>query len=155
MADWIENWVTEQVVTTGTRISPDNWCELAERTGVTVVVNMRGEYQDVFISPPPVAYLWLPVEDHRDPTAEQLLLGAQFVEAAVKAGHRVLIHCKVGVGRSATMAAAYLIWTGLSIGQAIRRVEESATLLPLVVSRPVLARFAGMLAGGNKTPEGL
>jgi predicted protein tyrosine phosphatase len=150
MANWIEDWITEQVVTTGTRISPDNWCELAERTGITVVVNMRGEYQDVFISPPPVAYLWLPVEDHFDPTAEQLLLGAQFIDAAVKAGHRVLIHCKVGVGRSATMAAAYLIWTGLSVGEAVRQVEESAALLPLVVSQPVLDRFVAILTKSNK-----
>ena len=149
MTNWIENWITEQVVITGLRVTSENWCELSEKTGVTALVNMRAEYQDVIVPPPPVAYLWLPVKDHSDPTPEQLLLGVQFINTAVQIGRRVLIHCKVGVGRSATMAAAYLVWTGLSVDEAVHQVEEAATLLPLVVSRSALDGFIGNLEKGK------
>jgi hypothetical protein len=43
---------------------------------------------------------------------------------------RVLIHCKMGIGRSPTLAAAYLVWTGTSIDEAIRKVEGKVVLRP-------------------------
>ena len=145
MTNWIENWITEQVVTTGLSVTSENWRELSEKTGVTALVNMRDEYQDVFVPPPPVAYLWLPVLDHSDPSPEQLLLGAQFIDTVVQLVYKVLINCMVGVGRSATMGAAYLVWIGYSVDEAIHRAEESANLLPLVVSRPALEKFVAIL----------
>jgi protein-tyrosine phosphatase len=138
-------WITEQIATGGAAISPDNWNEFAEKMGITAVVNLRAEYQDVFAAPLPVAYLWLPVEDHQDPTPEQMLTGVQFIHAAVQAGQRVLIHCKMGIGRSPTLAAAYLIRTGIAVDEAIRRVEENQLLYGPAVSRFTLDTFAASL----------
>jgi len=138
-------WITEQIATGGATISPDNWNEFAEKMGITAMVNLRAEYQDVFAAPLPVAYLWLPVEDHKDPTPEQMLTGVQFVHAAVQAGQRVFIHCKMGIGRSPTLAAAYLIWTGVPIYEAIRKVEATQLLYGPVVSRFTLDKFAALL----------
>jgi len=117
------HWITEHVAISGAAITPANWRELLENTGIGAVVNLRAEHQDVFTSPLPIAYLWLPVEDYDDPTPEQLMIGAQFIDAEVRAEHRVFIHCKMGIGRAPTMAAAYLVWTGLSTEEAVQRVE--------------------------------
>jgi protein-tyrosine phosphatase len=139
-------WITDQVAVSGAAISSDTWHELVERLGVTVVVNLRSEYQDTFAPPLPVAYLWVPVEDHTDPTLEQLHLGARFIDAAVRAGHRVLVHCKMGIGRSPTMAAAYLIWTGLSVDEAMQQMEgDSRPRFGPVISRYTLTKFAASL----------
>ena len=144
-------WITEQIATGGAAISPDNWNELAEKMGITAVVNLRAEYQDVFAAPLPIAYLWLPVEDHKDPTPEQMLTGVQFIHTAVQAGQRVLIHCKMGIGRSPTLAAAYLIWMGIPTDEAIRRVEGTHLLYGPVVSRFTLDRFAALLEKNKGT----
>jgi len=119
------NWITEQLVISGASISTASWPKLAQDLGITAVVNVRSEYQDVFTSPLPAAYLWLPIEDHTKPNSEQILLGVQFVDAAIRAGHKVLIHCGMGLSRSPTLAAAYLLWTGLSIEETVQIVENS------------------------------
>jgi len=121
-------WITDQVAIAGAGISHETWQEL--RTyNFEAVVNMRAEHQDIFNPPLPKAYLWIPIEDHTNPSSEQLLLGAQFVDTNVKSGYKVFIHCKMGIHRSATMAVAYLIFTGLSKDDAIRKLAEKGPRL--------------------------
>ncbi len=132
------NWITDQLAIGGAAITPDSWHELVDSQKITAIVNLRSEYQDVFTSPHPVAYLWLPVEDFTDPPPEQLLLGVQFIDTLVKANRRVLIHCKMGLGRSPTLAAAYLVWTGLSAEEAIHKVLSQASY----ITQPVISHYA-------------
>ena len=142
-------WVTEQVAISGAAISSGNWHKLVDEMDISAVVNLRSEYQDVFTPPMPIAYLWLPVKDHTNPTLEQLLLGAQFIDTAVQNGQRVLIHCKMGIGRSPTMAAAYLVSTGLSVDEAARQVEGTKSSYGPVVSRITLNKLVANLRKGD------
>ncbi len=139
------NWITEQIAVSGAAITPDRWPQLAEEMGISAVINLRKESQDVFVQPFPVAYLWLPVEDHTDPTLEQILLGVQFIDTAVQAGKRVLVHCKMGIGRSPTMAAAYFVWKDQTVTDAIRQVEGTRRIMGPVVSRVALNELAAYL----------
>jgi dual specificity MAP kinase phosphatase len=139
-------WVTEQIAVSGAAISSENWREYVEKMRITAVVNMRQEYQDAFAPPLPSAYLWLPVVDHTEPTLGQLLMGAQFIDAAVRAGLRVLVHCRAGIGRSPTTVAAYLVWTGMSVEEAIHQVEGTPRRrFGPVVGRYTLQDFAAYL----------
>lgn len=136
------SWITEQVAIGGAGITPDNWHEFIDDLKITAIVNLRREYQDSFTPPDPMAYLWLPVEDLTDPTPEQLLLGVQFIDTVVKANQHVLIHCKMGIGRSPTLAAAYLIWTGFSIHKAVHKVLSMASYMTQpVISYSALNKF--------------
>ena len=121
-------WITEHVMIAGAGISHETWQELRQYN-FEAVVNMRAEYQDTFIAPLPKAYLWIPIEDHTNPLPEQLWMGAQFIDVNVKSGCKVLIHCKMGIHRSATMAVAYLIYTGLSKDEGIRKLAEKGPRL--------------------------
>ncbi len=121
-------WITDNVAIAGAGISPETWEEVQQH-GFTAILNLRSEHQDTFANPLPKAYLWLPTEDHTDPLPENLLLGVQFIDSNVKAGRRVLIHCKMGMHRSATMAVAYLIFTWLTKDEAIRKLGENGPRL--------------------------
>jgi len=89
------------------------WPELAAR-GVTAVVNLRVEFDDNDAGIAPERYLYLPTIDDDPPTLEQLRAGVDFIAEEVARGGGVYVHCGAGVGRAATMAAAYLVSTGLT-----------------------------------------
>lgn len=87
--------------------------------GITGVINMRSEYnytlhQDLLN----IHLLLLPTDDNEAPTIEHLHQGVIFISEQVEQGGKVYIHCWEGLGRSATMAAAYFISQGESIEEA-------------------------------------
>jgi predicted protein tyrosine phosphatase len=96
------------------------WRRLAAR-GVTAVVNMRRELDDRALGIAPPRYLYLPTVDDQAPTIEQLREGVAFIETEIDRGGGVLIHCGAGVGRAATMAAAYLVHGGSTPEEAWER----------------------------------
>ncbi|MBN1486832.1 MAG: dual specificity protein phosphatase family protein [Anaerolineae bacterium] len=81
--------------------------------GITAVVNMRSESDDAQRGVALDHNLWLPTVDNTDPTLDDLKRGAAFIAEHIAAGRGVYIHCASGIGRAPTMAAAYLISTGL------------------------------------------
>ena len=66
-----------------------------------------------------------PVRDFSAPTLKQLLEILRWIEARVKAGKKVLIHCMGGLGRSGTVAVAWVMYSkGLPLREALRRVRR-------------------------------
>jgi predicted protein tyrosine phosphatase len=111
--------------------------------GITAVVNMRVEFDDQAAGIAPPRYLHLPVEDDAAPTVEQLEAGVRFIADAVAEGGKVYVHCGAGVGRAATMAAAYLVSTGLTPAQAWERLRAVRPFIkPTPVQLAQLERFA-------------
>jgi protein tyrosine phosphatase (PTP) superfamily phosphohydrolase (DUF442 family) len=103
------------------------WRRLAAR-GITAVVNLRIEFDDAAagIVPASIAserYLYLPAVDDTPPTLEQLRQGAAFIAEEIARGGGVYVHCGAGVGRAPTMAAAYLVSTGMTPDQAWARIR--------------------------------
>ena len=93
--------------------------------GVTAVVDMRLEFDDHEAGIAPACYLYLPTLDDHAPTMEDLEAGAAFIAERVKDGGAVYVHCGSGIGRAPTMAAAYLIRSGLTADQAWARIRAS------------------------------
>lgn len=68
----------------------------------------------------------VPILDQRVPSFAQMKEILEWMDEALSKGHKVLIHCVGGLGRSGTVAAAYLIWKhGLDSKSAIQKVRES------------------------------
>ncbi|MDQ3575457.1 MAG: dual specificity protein phosphatase family protein [Actinomycetota bacterium] len=91
--------------------------------GVTTVVDLRAEESveahDAVRNRLGIARMHLPLRDGRAPTRDQV---QQFLTAVNQSRGRVYTHCGAGVGRTGTMAAAYLVATGQATGrQAVGR----------------------------------
>jgi protein-tyrosine phosphatase len=87
--------------------------EALARHGVTTVVDLRAEpyrhHDDEFIRAQGVEVVHLEIRDGQTPPDE---LVDRFVEIVAQSKGTVFLHCGAGVGRTGTVAAAYLVRTG-------------------------------------------
>ena len=111
--------------------------------GISAILNMRGERCDIEHGIGGERYLQLPTVDNTPPALDDLLRGADFVRAEIERGGKVYIHCAVGCGRAPTMTAAYLVSTGLSADEALRRIKRARPFVHLTpAQRQALDDFA-------------
>jgi protein tyrosine phosphatase (PTP) superfamily phosphohydrolase (DUF442 family) len=122
------------------------WPRLARR-GITAVINMRVEFDDRQAGIAPPRYLHLPTEDDHAPTLAQLCEGVAFIAQEIERGGAVYIHCGAGVGRAATMAAAYLVHTGLTLPEALGRIRAVRPFIRVMPSQ--LERLAEYASAGQ------
>lgn len=94
-----------------------------KKYGVTAIVNMRTSTVPEYARSA-FKTLHLPTPDRHAPTIEQLQQGIAFIDAEVKAGGKVYVHCRPGEGRGPTMVIAYLISTGLTFEDAYALVRS-------------------------------
>jgi len=71
-----------------------------------------------------IAQVHIPVRDFTAPTLEQMIEFVGVVSASVERRDPVGVHCTAGLGRSGTMAAAYLVAEGVSATEAIATVRR-------------------------------
>ena len=92
--------------------------EALAANGVTTVVDLRAEdgveTSDDLRARLGITRVHLPLRDGQAPTAEQV---QQFLEVVSQSRGRAFVHCGAGVGRTGTMAAAYLVATGQATGR--------------------------------------
>lgn len=118
------SWVTPQLAVGG-RVRPEDIGRLA-RSGVTAVVDTRSEHQDdeEALGAEGISLLYLPTRDTHPLTIEDLRRGADWVNARLAEGARVLIHCEHGVGRSVLLTAAALVGGGMTSHDAIALIQR-------------------------------
>jgi protein tyrosine phosphatase (PTP) superfamily phosphohydrolase (DUF442 family) len=89
--------------------------------GVTTVVDLRAEHglviPEELLAELGITRVAIPIRDGQTPTTEQV---ARFFEAVDASEGPVYLHCGAGVGRTGTMAAAYLVSRGGSGWEAMR-----------------------------------
>ena len=73
-----------------------------------------------------VKYYWLPIRDFfYAPSIIDLEYAIQFIRDVKKSGKTVYVHCKAGIGRSATVVAAYLMDVrDLSCDEAVHEIKR-------------------------------
>jgi dual specificity MAP kinase phosphatase len=93
--------------------------------GITTVVNMRSEYDyPELANLYELKYLRLPTDDRGAPSIADIRKGVEFVTREIKGWGRVFIHCWEGIGRSATMAAAYFVSAGSAPVDAWKKISK-------------------------------
>jgi protein tyrosine phosphatase (PTP) superfamily phosphohydrolase (DUF442 family) len=104
--------------------------------GVTTVVDLRAEpdrgLDQGALQAAGLTVVSLPIRDGQTPTRAQI---DRFLQLVTDSPGKVFLHCGAGVGRTGSMAAAYLVATGQASG-----VE--ATLRNLAVGPPSLEQIA-------------
>lgn len=129
----------------GSAPSPDGYAGLAGHK-VTTIVDLRAEdltVNEELIESLGMNLVRIPLRDGQAPTPDQV---ETFLSTMKNSSGRVYLHCGAGVGRTGTMAAAYLVSTGqASPMEAVRR--------NLAVGPPSLEQlaFASSLEGDEVT----
>ena len=118
------SWVTGSLAVGG-RVRVED-IERLPASGITRVVDTRAEHKDdeAALGQAEIQLLYLPTPDTQPLTVEQLLAGTAWVVQQIDAGHKVLIHCEHGVGRSVLLTAAVLVYTGYPADEALRLVQS-------------------------------
>jgi len=139
---WKYSEVTPQLYVGGQHY-PKGYAEMLDK-GITGIVNMREDYHsDIEKGVEGQKHLHLVTKDNTPPKLEDLKRGAEFIREEINAGGKVYVHCGVGVGRAPTMAAAYLIITGLSPDEALSKIREVRPFVHLTgKQRNILTEFA-------------
>ncbi len=117
--------------------------------GVTTVVDLRAESgleaATADAAALGLAVVSLPIRDGQTPTPEQI---ETFVRTVDKADGTVFLHCGAGVGRTGSMAAAYLVATGQTNG--IKAMWRNLTVGPPSLEQ--LAFAAGLTSDSAQRP---
>jgi len=107
------------------------------RLGITHVLN--ASCFDVYTGEPfyksrnfKCGYLGIPAVDHESfrlsPFFEE---ACRFIDGAMSHGGKVMVHCREGISRSATLVLAYLInRKGMPVGDAVRSVRRKRQIYP-------------------------
>jgi protein-tyrosine phosphatase len=115
------------------RITPQIWVgpqfnaagrRYLQRQGVNGSINLRVEYDDDAYGLALDRYCYLPTVDDHCPSPEHFQKGVDFIRGVVQEGGQVYIHCKAGVGRAPTLAAAYFIAEGMTVEEAIATIKR-------------------------------
>lgn len=67
-----------------------------------------------------------PIKDMGVPAVRNAARLCAEIHRRIEGGSAVALHCHAGLGRTGTMLAAYLVWTGSTAEEAIRRVRQAS-----------------------------
>jgi hypothetical protein len=73
----------------------------------------------------PFEYVNLSVVDDHPPTKAVATRFCKLLDAEFESGRRVYIHCRGGIGRTATMVCVYLLWAGMASRYSWRKTIDN------------------------------
>jgi protein-tyrosine phosphatase len=130
-------WLTSDLALGGAPLA-SQWEELF-KAGIGAVLEIRSEGQDdvAVLEANAVPYRREEVPDFGAPTLSELYEMVQWVRRQIEERRRVLVHCRLGLGRSAMVACATLIALGFPLNVSysmLRKVRPNVSLSTQQVS---------------------
>jgi protein-tyrosine phosphatase len=102
----------------------EDWAPLRER-GIDTIVDMDGDVDPgVPEAPNAILYVYHPILDEDLPNLAKIEALGRLVAELVASGHRVLVHCRMGLNRSVLVTATALTYLGMSGEEAVRHLRE-------------------------------
>lgn len=107
------SWITEELAIGGC-FAHERIGELVRDHRIDAVIDCREEACDdeALLRRHGLAFLHLPTLDCQGLSAPMLRDGVAFASLHIAAGHRVLVHCQHGIGRSALLGLCVLVARG-------------------------------------------
>ena|SRR5258706_2233389 len=107
----------------------DDW-GLIERQGISVVVDLEGVVDaGIPTANGALLYLYYPFQDEDVPDPALVASLSGFLAELYRDGHRLLVHCSLGLNRSPLVAGAVmhrLGWTGSAVVERLRERRPGA-----------------------------
>ena len=102
----------------------DDWGVVRE-LAISVVVDLEGALDEgIPTRPGSILYVYFPFDDAALPAQDVLDASADFVARLLQSGHRVLVHCGMGLNRSPLLAGIVMHRLGWSGAAVVERLRE-------------------------------
>lgn len=107
------NWITDQLATGHAPMSYEDLDSIS-RQGIRAIVNLCGEFCDLHQIEEDSGFdvYYLPVADECAPDLAEMEKALDWMDEALYLDKKVLVHCRMGHGRTGTFVAAYLLRRG-------------------------------------------
>jgi protein-tyrosine phosphatase len=103
----------------------DDWAPIVRQHELSAVIDLEaGLDEGIPCHPNQVIYVYFPFKDEDVPTLHKLHAIARLGASLIQNGERVLVHCQMGLNRSALVAGLVLVYSGLSGEAAVVRLQE-------------------------------
>ena len=119
-------WITEQLAAGYAPLSHDDLDAIKAR-GIDAIVNLCGEFCDLheIQQDTGFAVYYLPIADEGAPDMGEMEKALAWLEQKIAEGHKALVHCRFGVGRTGTFVSAFLMRTGIDLKAAEKILKNT------------------------------
>ncbi len=99
--------------------------DAVEQQGINAIVNLCGEFRDLHEIQTEAGFsvYYFPIQDECAPDIEAMETAFKWLDKAIAEGHKVLVHCRFGVGRTGTFVTCYLMQMGLDMKAAAKTLK--------------------------------
>jgi pyruvate, water dikinase len=124
-------WVTDQLAVGHAPMSYED-LQSIKRQGLDAIVNLCAEYRDLYDIEKDYGFdvFYLPVPDDKAPDMDEMDKALAWLDEAIFLEKKVLIHCRLGIGRTGTFLRSYFIRRGFGselIEERLRSVHSHPT----------------------------
>lgn len=113
------NWITANLATGHAPMSYEDLNSIRSQ-GISAIINLCGEFCDLHEIEQDSGFdvYYLPIVDELVPETNDLEKALDWLDEAIYLNKKVLVHCRMGHGRTGTFIAAYLVRRGFDFKEA-------------------------------------
>ena len=145
------HWITSHLATGHAPMSYQDLDEIRAQ-GITAIINLCGEFCDLHEIEETSGFdvFYLPIVDECAPDKAAMEKGLDWLDEAIYLDKKVLVHCRMGHGRTGTFIAAYLLRRGFDF-KAAQKTMKGRNANPATYAQRRFLKQYGKEEGTLKT----